>query len=84
MSFDYASVYIKIKQIMPMILGEIAKNERKIKLDVNIHCNDCGKKVPGGIRTGERYYQTREFNIKLEKFKQNYLCGICRDKRRVN
>ena len=67
-----------------MKLGKIAENENQVRLDVEIHCNDCGKKVPGGIKTGEKYSQTKEFEIELEKFKQNYLCGICRDKKRVN
>jgi len=42
-----------------------------------------GKKVPGGIKTGESYFQTEAFKIELEDFKRNYLCGICRDKKRL-
>ena len=53
------------------------------RFDVKIYCNNCGTKVPGGLKTGEKYYQTREFKIELEQFKKNYLCGVCRDKKRL-
>ena len=69
---------------MPMIIGKISKNEKKVKFDVDIHCTSCGKKVPGGLKTGLKYYQTKEFKIELEDFKRNYLCGICRDKKRLD
>jgi len=41
------------------------------------------KTVPGGLQAGETYYQTKPFEIELEKFKKSYLCGICRDKSRL-
>ena len=66
-----------------MIIGKISENERKVRLDVKIHCTNCGKQVPGGLKVGENYSKTDEFKIELEKFMQNYLCGICRDKKRV-
>ena len=66
-----------------MIIGKISKNERKIKFDVEIHCSNCEKKVPGGLKTGEKYFQTKAFKIELAEFKRNYLCGICRDKNRI-
>jgi len=66
-----------------MIIGKISENEKKIKFNVEIYCNDCGVFVPGGLQTGESYYQTDDFKTELEEFKQNYLCGICRDKKRV-
>ena len=69
---------------MPMIIGKISENEKIVKFDIEIHCTCCGKKVPGGLKTGEKYYQTKAFKIELENFKQNYLCGICRDEKRVN
>ena len=68
---------------MNMIIGKISENERKIKINADIHCTNCGKKVPGGLKTGEKYSKTEEFKIELEKFMQNYLCGICRDKKRT-
>ena len=68
---------------MPMIFGKISENENKIKFNVEIHCTSCGKKVPGGCQAGEKYYQTESFKIELEDFKRNYLCGICRDRKRV-
>ena len=74
---------MKIKQNMPMIIGNFSENEKMIRFDVEIHCTNCGKKVPGGLKTGEKYYETEEFKIELESFKKNYLCGICRDKKRL-
>ena len=66
-----------------MILGKIEENENRVKFNVPIHCTDCNKVVPGRIISGERYSQTEAFKIELENFKKNYLCGICRDKKRV-
>jgi len=66
-----------------MIIGKILKNEKRVKFNVEINCNDCGASVPGGLQTGESYFQTDDFKKELEEFKQNYLCGICRDKKRV-
>ena len=68
---------------MPMIIGKILENEKKVKFNVEIYCTNCGKNVPGGIKTGEKYSQTNAFKIELENFKKNYLCGICRDEKRV-
>jgi len=67
---------------MPMIIGKISENEKKVEFDINIHCTNCDKHVPGGLKAGEKYYQTKEFKIELEEFLKNYLCGICRDKKR--
>ena len=66
-----------------MIIGKISENEKIIKFDADISCTNCGKKVPGGLKTGETYYHTKEFEIEFNEFIKNYLCGICRDKRRV-
>jgi len=63
-------------------IGKISENEKKIKFHEEIHCTNCGKLVPGGLQTGESYYQTKAFKIELENFKKSYLCGICRDKKR--
>ena len=68
---------------MNMIIGKILEDDEKIKLDIDIHCTNCGKQVPGGLKAGEKYSKTDEFKIELENFLQNYLCGICRDKKRV-
>ena len=67
-----------------MIIGKIKKNENAIRLNTDINCSNCGKSVPGGIKTSEKYFKTNEFKKELEEFKQKYLCGICRDKKRVN
>ena len=66
-----------------MIIGKISKNEKTVKFYAEIHCTNCGKKVPGGLKTGEKYFQTKAFKIELAEFKKNYLCGICRDKNRT-
>ena len=36
------------------------------------------------MKTGEKYFETDEYFIKLEEFKKTYLCGTCRDKKRSN
>ncbi len=69
---------------MPMIIGKISENEKRVKFYVKIHCTDCNKTVPGRVVAAEKYYGTKAFRVELENFKKNYLCGICRDKRRVN
>ncbi len=68
---------------MPMIIGKFPEDEKMIRFDVEIHCTSCGKKVPGGLKTGETYYQTKAFKTELETMKKNYLCGICRDESRI-
>jgi hypothetical protein len=65
-----------------MIIGKISENEKRVKFNEEIHCNNCDKQVPGGLATGESYYQTESFKKELENFKKTYLCGICRDKKR--
>ncbi len=67
-----------------MIIGKINKNEKRVKFLLDIHCTDCGKKVPGGLQASEKFYGTEPFKTELDNFKKNYLCGICRDKKRVN
>ncbi len=66
-----------------MIIGKINKNEKRVKFVLDIHCTNCGKKVPGGLQASEKFYGTEPFNKELELFKKNYLCGICRDKKRL-
>ncbi len=66
-----------------MIIGKINKNEKRVKFVLDIHCTNCGKKVPGGLQASEKFYGTEQFKKELEQFKKNYLCGICRDKKRL-
>ena len=66
-----------------MNIGKIDKNERKIKFHLDLNCTKCGKKVPGGMQTSENYFGSDSFNIEIDNFKKNYLCGICRDKKRL-
>jgi len=67
-----------------MIFGKISKNEKRIKMESQIYCRNCGKQVPGGLKVGENYSKTKAFEMELECFKKSYLCGICRDKKRKN
>ena len=66
-----------------MILGKIAKDEEQVRLAVEIHCNSCKKSVPGGLKVGEKYSKTKEFKAELAEFVEKYLCGKCRDQKRV-
>lgn len=65
-----------------MIIGKVGKDEKKIKFEIVLQCSKCGKKVPGGMKTGENYFGTDEFKTEIANFKKNYQCGICRDKTR--
>ncbi len=67
-----------------MIIGKIKKNEKTIRLDLDLNCSNCQKKVPGGIKVSKKHSKTEDFKKEIEEFKKNYLCGICRDKKRVN
>lgn len=66
-----------------MIIGKIKKNEKIIKFQLILFCTKCGKSVPGGMRASEKYYNSDSFKIEIENFKKIYLCGICRDARRI-
>ncbi|MEX0863150.1 hypothetical protein [Nitrosopumilus sp.] len=65
-----------------MIIGKINKNEKIKKFDLELHCTNCGKKVPGGLKTSEKFYGTDPFKKEVDLFEKNYLCGICRDKKK--
>ena len=67
-----------------MILGKIQNNEKTVRIETKISCSNCGKQVPGGIKISENYFKTNEFKKELEAFKKKYLCGICRDKKKVS
>jgi hypothetical protein len=66
-----------------MKFGKIEENEKIIKFNLELKCTNCNKKVPGGMKSSENYFETIEFNKELEKFKKTYLCGVCRDKKRI-
>ena len=66
-----------------MIIGKIKENEPTIRFFLDLSCNYCGKKVPGGILTSEKYYGTYSFLLEIDDLKKKYLCGICRDKKRI-
>ena len=66
-----------------MKIGKISENEKIISVNKEIHCTKCGKNVPGGLKTGENYSKTKEFEKDVKEFLKNYLCGICRDKKRL-
>ncbi len=51
---------------MNMIIGKISENDEKIDLEADIHCTDCGKQVPGGLKTGEKFSKTSEFKMELK------------------
>ncbi len=67
-----------------MIIGKINKNEPTIRFNLNLNCTNCGKKVPGGMLTSKKYYGTYSFLLEVDNFKKEYLCGSCRDKKRID
>ena len=66
-----------------MIIGKIEPDDEKIKFNLDITCTNCSSSVPGGIQTSKKYYGTDSFYREIEDFKKTYLCGRCRDKKRV-
>ena len=74
---------LKIIRIHPLIIGIHGKDDKMIQVNLDLHCSNCGKKVPGGIKASEKYHGTESFKKELEVFQKSYLCGICRDKKRT-
>ena len=66
-----------------MIIGKHGKDDKMIQIDLDLQCSNCGKEVPGGIKASEKHYGTELFEKELELFQENYLCGVCRDKKRI-
>lgn len=66
-----------------MILGRIEKGEKTVRFNLDIRCSNCGHKVPGSIKSSEKHYKSDGFEDKIKEFRRNYLCGICRDKKRL-
>ena len=66
-----------------MIIGKIDKGEKRKKFKLNIICSNCKTKVPGGMQASEKYYGTDSFKEEIKVFKKSYLCGKCRDIKRV-
>ena len=46
-----------------VIIGKIIGNEPSIRFNLNLNCSKCGKKVPGGMRTSEKYFGSNSFKI---------------------
>lgn len=67
-----------------MILGKHDKNDRMVQINLDLDCSNCGKHVPGGIKVSEKHYGSESFEKELINFQENYLCGICRDRKRVS
>jgi|TARA_B110000467_G_scaffold79269_1_gene71624 hypothetical protein len=54
-------------------LNKLAKNEKIIKFDVEIQFVDCKKRVPGGMKSSENYFNAYEFNKELKISKNTSL-----------
>lgn len=67
-----------------MRIGNFTNNESTIKFNLNLNCTNCGKKVPGGMLTSKKYFGSYSFFLEIDDLKKTYLCGICRDKKRIN
>jgi hypothetical protein len=67
-----------------MRIGKFANNEPTIRFVLNLVCTDCGKKVPGGMLSSKKYFGTYSFLLEIDELKKKYLCGKCRDKKRLN
>ena len=60
------------------------KIEKIIKFNVKIKCIDWNKQIQGEMKSSENYFNTNEFNKEWKKFQKIYLCGVCRDKKRIS
>ena len=67
-----------------MRIGNFTNNESTIKFNLNLNCTNCGKNVPGGMLTSKKYFGSYSFFLEIDDLKKTYLCGICRDKKRIN
>ena len=68
---------------MVVIIGKINKGEKRKKFKLDIVCSCCKTRVPGGMQASEKYYGTNSFKEEIKVFKKNYLCGKCRDVKRI-
>lgn len=66
-----------------MILGRIGEGQKRIRLEREMRCTRCSKRVPGGIVVADGFEKTGEFCRMLEDLRETYLCGRCRDAKRV-
>lgn len=64
-------------------MGKIKKNEETIRFTLDLSCRQCGKRVPGGMLTSKKYFGSYSFFLEIDDFKKKYLCGKCRDKKRI-
>ncbi len=48
---------------MPMIIGKISENEKKVKFNVEIHCTNCGNKVPGGMKQVKNIFKQKHSKL---------------------
>ncbi len=53
-------------------------------MNIDIICTNCSKRVPGGIKASEGFSKTREFQDEVCRMRKGYLCGACRDRKRVD
>jgi len=65
-------------------IGKIEKKDLTTHFNLNLNCIDCGKKTPGGMVASTNYFGSYSFFLEIDDFKKKYLCGKCRDKKRIN
>ena len=66
-----------------VIFGTVSGDEPVVRLNLEIRCSSCKKTVPGGVTISKRHYGSDGFDAEMQAFMRGYLCGICRDKKRV-
>lgn len=66
-----------------MLLGDVGRDETRVLVDMKLHCTQCSKEVRGNVYTSQRLHGTAEFDRQSKEFQKVYLCGRCRDRKRV-
>ena len=66
-----------------MRIGNFNINESTIRFRLNLTCTACQKNVSGNMLTSKKYFGSYSFLLEIDELKKNYLCGKCRDKKRI-
>lgn len=67
-----------------MRIGKFSNQEDTVRFNLNLNCTKCKKSVPGSMLTSKKYLGSYSFFLEIDDLKKNYLCGKCRDEKRIS